>query len=117
MKIIILFLLEVADLILSFSLRSTKMREDVGTFNLKSQNLSRRVPRNYHGTRIDRNYIHAFGISDANREYIIHKQKQHPALATGGCKCRERERRNIEKERCIFRKNNNWISTFLSSMK
>lgn len=88
MEIRILSPLDAAGLILSFSFRSTKIREDVGTFNLESQNLSRRVPRNYHGTRIDRNYIHEFGISSANHEYIIHKQKQHPVLATG-CKCRD----------------------------
>jgi len=48
--------------------------------NPESRNLSRRVPRNYRGTRTDRNYTREFVIGRANRECIIHKT---PPLATG----------------------------------
>jgi len=48
--------------------------------NPESRNLSRRVPRNYRGTRTDRNYTREFVIGRANRECIIHKTSP---LATG----------------------------------
>lgn len=101
MEIKVLSLLEAADLVLSFSFRSTEIRENVGTFNLESQNLSRCVLRNYRGTRIDRNYIHEFGISSANRECIIHKQETTPVLATG-CKCQDMNARHQKKDDTFF---------------